>query len=361
MGSRASDSSSRWGWAEMRTKLSRWPLLLCLALPAACTGVGTTRQTDTIHPGEVWKDTHGDTINAHGAGLLHDGNAWYWYGEIKGDGEHGNTAEVGVSAYRSTDLVHWSPLGVALAVSDDPASDIARGAIIERPKVIRRADGRFIMWFHLERAGHGYHDALIGVAEATTANGPFRFVRSFQPNGQQSRDMTLFQDDDGAGYVFYSSENNDSMHIARLTVDYLGVRDGFERAFVGDCYEAPSIFKSAGKYWFVGSTCTGWRPNAAHGAMADSPMGPWHEFGNPAVGDDADLTFHSQSAYVLPLPGQPGHFIYVGDRWKPEHPSDGRYIWLPLTVEGDRFRIDWSGSWNPLVRTVQDSAPTVRK
>jgi len=333
-------------------------LLAVLALPAASP---VARADDAIHPGEIWKDTAGATINAHGGGILRDGDAWYWYGEIKGDGAQGNTAQVGVSAYRSTDLVHWKSLGVALAVSTDPSSDIARGAIIERPKVLRRPDGHYVMWFHLERAGRGYKDALVGVAEATRAGGPFRFVRAFQPNGQQSRDMTLFQDDDGSAWIFYSSENNDSMHIARLADDYLGVRDGYERAFVGDCYEAPAVFRSAGRYWFMGSTCTGWRPNAAHGAVADHVQGPWHEFGNPATGDDADLTFHSQSAYVLPLPHAPGHFIYIGDRWNPAHPSDGRYIWLPLTVAKDRFTIDWHAAWKPMAANVQDSASTSGK
>lgn len=298
-------------------------------------------------PGNTWRDSQGDIINAHGAGLLRDGGHYYWYGEIKGDGAAGNTAQVGVSVYRSDDLMHWTSLGVALAVSSDSASPIARGAIIERPKVVRRADGQYVMWFHLEQAGHGYRDAMVGVAQADQAQGPFRFVHAFRPNGQESRDMTLFQDTNGATWLFYSSEGNDTMHIARLSDDLLGVRDSYARAFVGECLEAPAVFKSGGHYFFIGSTCTGWRPNAAHGAVADAPQGPWHEFGNPAHGDDASTTFHSQIAYVLPLPGKRGGFIYIGDRWRPEHPSDGRYIWLPLTVDGDRFHIDWRDSWSP--------------
>ena len=222
-----------------------------------------------------------------------DGKKYYWYGEVKGEGANGNTAQVGVSAYRSTDLIHWDPLGVALAVDDDVNSPIAHGAIIERPKVLRRRDGRYVMWFHLERAGHGYKDAMVGVAESARPEGPFHFVKAFQPNGQQSRDMTLFQDDDGKAYVFYSSENNATMHVARLTDDEFGVRDGFARVFVGKCYEAPAVFKSSSHYFFVGSTCTGWRPNAAHGAVADSSLGLWREFGNLAKGENADLTFHS--------------------------------------------------------------------
>lgn len=34
-------------------------------------------------PGEVWKDTDGNPINAHGGGLLYHDGAYYWYGEYK--------------------------------------------------------------------------------------------------------------------------------------------------------------------------------------------------------------------------------------------------------------------------------------
>lgn len=34
-------------------------------------------------PGEVWKDTDGNPINAHGGGLLYHEGTYYWYGEYK--------------------------------------------------------------------------------------------------------------------------------------------------------------------------------------------------------------------------------------------------------------------------------------
>lgn len=34
-------------------------------------------------PGEVWKDTDGNPINAHGGGLLYHNGTYYWYGEYK--------------------------------------------------------------------------------------------------------------------------------------------------------------------------------------------------------------------------------------------------------------------------------------
>lgn len=303
-----------------------------------------------FQPGELWHDSRGEVINAHGAGLLRDGDgSYYWFGEFKTAGRAGNTAHVGVSVYRSRDLLHWDAAGIALPVSADPGSDIADGAVIERPKVLHNAaTGQYVMWFHLERPGQGYKDARVGVAVATRPAGPYRYLRSFRPNGEQSRDMTLFQDDDGSAWLFYSSEGNATMHVARLRPDYLDVEDHYARIFVDQWLEAPAVFKHAGRYYFLGSECTGWKPNPAHGASAPSPQGPWTEFGNPARGAEAATTFRSQSAYVLPWPGRPGRFVYVGDRWNPEDAIDGRYVWLPLVLEGEGFRIDWKPAWSPL-------------
>jgi len=36
-----------------------------------------------VPPGEVWLDTAGKTINAHGGGMLYHNGTYYWYGENK--------------------------------------------------------------------------------------------------------------------------------------------------------------------------------------------------------------------------------------------------------------------------------------
>ena len=106
------------------------------------------------------------------------------------------------------------------------------------------------------------------------------------------------------------------------------------------------MFKRDGKYYLIMSGCTGWAPNAGRSAVAPSIWGPWEELENPFVGEDSDLSFHSQSTYVLPAPGKPGQFIYMGDRWTPENAIDGRYIWLPIRFEGDQPIIEWQDKWS---------------
>ena len=110
-----------------------------------------------FYPGAIWPDTNGVHINAHGGGMLtHDG-VTYWFGEHKIEGRAGNKALVGVHCYASQDLYNWEDMGIALEVSDDPESDIVKGCVLERPKVIYNATtGTFVMWFHLELKGQGY-------------------------------------------------------------------------------------------------------------------------------------------------------------------------------------------------------------
>ena len=66
-----------------------------------------------------------------------------------------------------------------------------------------------------------------------------------------------------------------------LTDDYLKHSGKFARVFEKRRMEAQVVFKHAGKYWFVASGCTGWDPNPARSAVADSIWGPWKELGNP--------------------------------------------------------------------------------
>jgi len=56
-------------------------------------------------------------------------------------------------------------------------------------------------------------------------------------------------------------------------------------------------------------------------------------------------TFDSQSTFVFKLPGRDA-FIYLGDRWRPDNASDGRYVWLPLRFVDGRPHLDWHDRWN---------------
>ena len=357
-------------------------------------------QYDRFFPGAEWMDTSGVAINAHGGGLLYHNGVYYWYGEHKIEGTSGNKAMVGVHCYSSSDLYNWNDEGIALPVSETPGSEIEKGCILERPKVIfNKKTGKFVMWFHLEFKDTGYNTARSGVAVSDTPVGPFRYLKSYRPNegkwpsnvfeeqkvipaadtfagvkfiggpllatvqhnilgrdffsGQMARDMTLFVDDDDIAYHIYSSENNSTLHISKLTDDYLCPAGEYVRIFEHRWMEAPAVCKQNGKYYLLASGCTGWAPNAARGAVAEHIFGPWLEFGNPCDGVNSktgfgpEKTFGGQSTYIQQVYGKKDAYIAMFDLWNPKDAIDGRYIWLPVKFyDSERFRIEWNEEWN---------------
>ena len=356
-------------------------------------------QTD-IRSGELWLDDSGRHINAHGGGIMKYGDTYYWFGEHKADTT--SSAMIGVMCYASEDLVNWRNLGVALSVSDEKGADIERGCILERPKVIyNKVTGKFCMWFHLELKGKGYSAARYGVAVSDRPEGPYKFLYSQRANpgtypvvpsaegkgiapigkhemavidtlnldnfkewwtptwreaiakglflkrdfatGQMARDMTLYVDDDGKAYHIFSSEDNLTMHIAELTNDYLHHTGRYTRMAPGGQNEAPAIFKKDGTYWMITSGCTGWEPNEARMFSAPSIWGPWTQHPNPCRGPKQEITFGGQSTFILPVGDQ---FIFMADIWRPRHPSDARYIWLPIEFADGKPVIRWRDAWN---------------
>ncbi len=334
-------------------------------------------------PGQIWHDTAGQPINAHGGGILFHKGIYYWYGEAKSGRTFlpdcnkswgGTRVDVtGVSCYSSTNLYNWKNEGLVLrAEPKSPEHDLHTSKVLERPKVIyNRATKEFVMWMHVD--SQDYAAARTGVAVSTKPTGPFRYLESFRPDagvwpdnatdnekkpgatntfardfqkGQMARDLTVFVDDDGKAYLFYASEENATMHVSLLTPDYHHTAGKYARIFIGRSMEAPAVFKRAGKYYIIASGCTAWAPNAARMGVADSILGPWRELTNPCVGNDADKTFFAQSAFVLPVPGRENFFVFLADRWNQWNLPESRYVWLPLefSATGDAV-LSWRDAW----------------
>jgi hypothetical protein len=314
-----------------------------------------------FRPGEVWLDTTGQPIHAHGGGILVHSNVYYWYGEDR------SMWKTSVSCYSSTNLHDWNHEGVAFTPEAFPEEFKGR-SFIERPKVIYNpVTGKYVMWFHMEQ--RGYHFARAGIAVGDKPSGPFVFRNAVRPirddfdfkegdvdrqkeQGGTFRDMNLFVDDDGKAYVFYASEGNWTMYVVRLNAEFTGpetptvLSKTWNRVLVRQMREAPAPFKFRNKYYLVTSGCTGWKPNKAEYAVADHVLGPWETKGNPCVGEDAETTFGAQSTFVFPVAGKSGAFVFMSDRWNPGLLRDSRYVWLPLDVAADGLvKIPWRGAW----------------
>jgi len=364
-------------------------LAVVIIIPLACS---TGRFTSSIVPGEVWKDNRGKHINAHGGGILFRNGLYYWYGEHKD--ELTSDANVGFNCYSSADLLNWKFEGVVLpVVTDNAGSDITKGCIMERPKVVYNEKTRkYVLWFHLELKGQGYKAARVAMAVSDSPTGTFEYVRSYRPNagiyplnftaeqkndtltqagtpksdrqrlraavenglyvrrdlagGQMSRDMTIFVDDNKKAYHIFASEENQTLQIAELADDYQSHSGRYVRILAGKHNEAPTILKRKGKYYLITSDCTGWTPNAARMAVADSLFGEWTELQNPCKGENANLTFNSQGTFIQKVEGKKDFYIFMADRWNPKVPIDGRYVWLPILFENGKPVLKWYDKWN---------------
>ena len=326
---------------------------------------------------------------------------WYWIGEDK---TNDYRPCPGIHAYISQDLLNWVDMGRVLRTvpnwetfttdkyftdlygdlteaeqkaayndiwTDDDATD--SGCVIERPKMIyNEKTKQYVIWFHADgqipgSSGGNYAKAKAGVAVSSSPFGPFQMKGSYLlnyvdglkqgfPDGHGNvRDMNLFKDDDGTAYVIYSSDGNANMYIAKLNDSYTNIaktndegaiRDvDFSVNFIGSSREAPAMFKYKDKYYLITSGCSGWSPNAAQYAVADTPLGPWKVMGDPCTDEDADTTYFTQSTCVIPVDAEKGQYIYMGDRWYNPEISvgpgaggslrDSRYVWLPIEFTGD--------------------------
>ncbi len=109
-------------------------------------------------PGQVWEDTDGAPIQAHGGCILYENGVYYWFGENKDTPTKKNSLikfnvdAVGVACYTSTDLYNWENKGLVLpAVQDDPRHELHSSKIIERPKVVYNTlTQKYVMFLHLD-------------------------------------------------------------------------------------------------------------------------------------------------------------------------------------------------------------------
>ncbi len=305
--------------------------------------------------GQVWKDIEGNNIQAHGGCIIAHEGVYYWYGEHKGAENCPNQKRVdviGVSCYSSTDLVNWKYEGLVLeAEKEDENSPLHTSKVLERPKVIyNEKNKQFVLWAHVDSAN--YSLASVGVAVSDTPTGKFRLLDVFQPNNQESRDMTIFKDNDGTAWLFSSKDGNKTLNVSRLNEDYTGLDGYYTSVLIDQEREAPALFYYGGTYYMISSGCTGWAPNFALYAECPYVNGKWKLIGNPCVGENSDITFYGQSSYIFEVDG---NFYLMLDHWKPLDLKNSGYSILPIKIEKQDLvdgsdsltviRVYWQNEW----------------
>jgi hypothetical protein len=320
------------------------------------TAHAATVPSQAIVPGGSWTDSSGNSIQAHGAGLIKVGSTYYWFGENRASN---NSAFVAVSCYSSTDLVNWTFRRNVLTVQG--SGDLGPNRVVERPKVIYNAStSTYVMYLHIDNSSYG--EAKVGVATSSTVDGSYTYRGSYNPNGNQSRDMTVFEDTNGSAYLIYATSNNTALNIDKLSSDYLS--DAGNVYTFNSRLEAPGMFKANGRYYLISSSPTGWAPNPNTYVSATSLSGPWTSAASLAP--NSPNTYDSQDAFILPVVGSSTTtYIYMGDRWDSTALGNSRYIWLPLSFSGtsislssyhDAWRINTStGAWSAVATTTYEA------
>lgn len=343
-----------------------------------------------IYPGRPWLDTRGNRIQAHAGGLFYENGQWYWYGENKEktDGKNGIWTW-GIRAYRSADLYNWTDCGLIIPpVLDNPDSNLAPQKHIDRPHILKNPrTGQYVCWLKLSGK-----EACFALLTAPALLGPYTLVReNYRPLGMDAGDFDLYQAADGAAYLYFNG-NHGSVYATALTEDYLDITGPVTEQYAGlhppFVREGIAVFREGDKYYMLTSGMTGYIPNRSDAAVAGTPLGPFVPVGDPHLDDDTHASFNSQISQVLPLPGKPGVYLVLADRWVPGYPVDAHradvltraiaahyepdkytvtpeearelancpllgtantsvagYVWLPLTVEDGKPCIRWRDAW----------------
>jgi hypothetical protein len=338
------------------------------AVTSACSGpVGTF--SGELATGIRFVDTDGKPVNAHGGGIVREGDTFYLHGEFFSGTSTDNDFN-GFSMYSSPDLATWHNEGIILP--RQASGELGPKRKGERPHIIKcPSSGEFVLYAHA--ASEDYQtDREVVYATSATINGQYHYRGPLKnASGQTAAhsDMTAYADETGA-YVL-----TESGHIYTLASDcHSWLSDKTVSQINGDSggSESPTVFKAGDMYYWIGSYKTGWRANNNFYSTAAAITGPWTYRGFIApVSDQNDQlsderTWLSQSTWVQAVQGCSGTvYVYWGDHWDGnldtkapgKHNALATYVFQPFVFDGDEislptYHATWkldvgAGTWAP--------------
>ena len=345
---------------------------------------------DAIYPGQVWLDTKGERIQAHGGALHVEDGVYYWYGENKAhtDGKS-DIWTWGIRVYRSTDLYNWEDLGLLIPpVLDDPNSNLFPDMRVDRPHIRKcAATGKYVAWIKLSG-----EEACFLVMRADAFLGPWEVVReNYNPLGCKVGDFDIVQDAESGKAYLYMDADHKGVVCIEMADDMLSaekkVSEQYMHLIPPFCREGIALFERDGRKYMLSSGMTGYIPNQSDSAVSEAWNAPFVSKGDPYVDDESQSSFNSQFTQVFKLPGR-DLYIALSDRWVPGYPVDAKradllrrciasrydpehyqateeeqkelaaapmmetadtsvanYVWLPLEFDGSRVRIRWQDRW----------------
>eukprot|EP00730_Choanoeca_flexa_P015117 TRINITY_DN6860_c0_g1_i1.p1 TRINITY_DN6860_c0_g1~~TRINITY_DN6860_c0_g1_i1.p1 ORF type:complete len:362 (+),score=60.38 TRINITY_DN6860_c0_g1_i1:2-1087(+) len=307
-------------------------------------------------------DDQGNILRVHDGNIMQwqAGGDYYWYGMSYGDckePEGGGCSHQGgdpncgfrnthnVSIYKSPDLSSgsWSYVGEALPIGHRPS------AIYYRPKVrFNPRTEQYVLWVNAVPEGN-FGGSFYVAATSATPEGPFAVQNENITMAHAAPgDFDLFVDDDGTGYLIYTSVNEGhNISVEQLAPDMLSSTRNNSGFFGATFVEAPVMFKRQGVYYAMfGHCCCFCAEGSDIGVYtASSPMGPWttqQDIGCQAKQPSwlagqarcTSLTQAQQNCIVEVTTTNGVEYVWTGDRWQsaPDKIKDHDFqYWSPLT------------------------------
>ncbi|MFE6076338.1 discoidin domain-containing protein [Paenibacillus sp. NPDC057886] len=208
----------------------------------------------------------------------------------------------------STDDITYGNDKVVLSYTDHP--DLANSKFEGINILYHAPTNKFVFWAHYENSTD-YTLARVSVASAKPGE-DFTFHKSFRPEGNESRDISIFKDDDGSAYLISTANNNSDTILYKLTSDWLDVDHQVSVIYQNQHRELPKVIKKDGIYYLFSSQAAGWYPSIPMYSSATSMDGEWSEL--RVIGNTS--TFSAQSGSVMRVkPNTGDNVVMVAYRW----------------------------------------------
>ena len=255
-----------------------------------------------------------------------------------------------LDAFSSPDLTHWTKHDKVLSIANVGWATRAVWA----PTIIQKDDKYYLFFAANDIQENTSTVGGIGVAVADAPQGPFvdllghPLVGTYQ-NGAQPIDPMVFQDVDGAYYLYYGGHGH--CNVVRLDPSFTKVvplADGtlYKEITPAGYVEGPFMAVRDGKYYFMWSegAWTGPDYSVAY-AMGASATGPFTPVGK-ILQQDASIATGAGHHSVMKAPGSDQWYIVYHRR--PLDQTDGNA--REVAIETLRFNAD--GTIAPVVLTT---------
>lgn len=146
--------------------------------------------------------------------------------------------------------------------------------------------GKVVLSSHYEDE-NGYTAAKIYLAQITP-KGKLEVGTMDRPLGHDSRDQSLFIDDDNTAYLLSATNTNSDINIYKLDDTWTRPIELVNTICKGLHRETPAIIKKDGEYYFFSSKASGWYPSQTMYTSATDLAGEWtpvREIGNNTTFD----------------------------------------------------------------------------